>query len=316
MKTPILFAAAICGLLLNACSSERGAHDDDHATEHEHETAAPAKDDDHTMALTPAMREAADLRFATAGPAVLEQRLRLYGSIAPNAERTRSIAARYPGRVQSVSVSVGDTVRQGQALASIESDESLQVYSIVSPLNGVVTERLTNPGEQAESRALFTVTDLSSVWVELALYPRDLPTVTTGQAVTIQTVDGGAVGTGEIVFISPIGTATTQSLQARVLLDNRSGRWAPGLYVQGDVMTGRNEVDLAVPNVALQTLDDGPAVFVETADGIVPREVQIGRDDGQWTEILAGLQAGERIVTDGSFVLKAELSKGEAEHAH
>lgn len=267
------------------------------------------------LKLTPEAQKSAGLKLAPVGPANLAESIPLYGTVKPNAERMRSVAARFPGVVRGVSVKVGDSVRQGASLATVESNESLQVYNVPSPLGGVVTERLTNPGEQAEGQPLFTVADLSTVWVELSLFPRDRSRIRVGQRVQVK-AEGGLSGSGEIVFVSPLSTSATQSLAARVLLDNRDGLWTPGLYVQGEVAVAESSVPLAVPASALQELESGLSVFVQDADGFEPRAVKAGRNDGRNVEILEGLKAGESVVTDGSFVLKAEQGKGEAEHGH
>jgi cobalt-zinc-cadmium efflux system membrane fusion protein len=272
---------------------------------------------DETLKLTPEARKAAGLEIVTAGATTLVETVPLYGVVKPNAERVRSVTARFPGVVRAVSVKVGDSVRVGQSLASVESNESLQVYAVTSPLAGVVTERATNPGERAESAALFTVADLSTVWVELSLFPRDRSRVQLGQEVRVSVADGDISGDGKIVFISPLGTGATQTITARVLLDNAAGLWAPGLYVRADVAAARTEVALGVPASALQELEEtGQSVFVETADGFAPKSVKTGRNDGKVVEIVSGLEAGARVVAEGSFVLKAEQGKGAAEHGH
>jgi membrane fusion protein, heavy metal efflux system len=303
--------------------SEADPHDEKegHSEGDRHESGASKgghEEGGHAEALklTPEARKAAGLVIAAAGPATLVESLPLYGVVKPNAERVRSVTARFPGVVRSVAVKIGDGVRQGQALATVESNESLQVYSVSSPLAGVVTERFTNPGEQAESQPLFTVADLSTVWVELSLFPRDRSRVKTGQTVGVQTADGGPTGEGRIVFVSPLSSSATQSLSARVQLDNSDGRWSPGLYVQAQVAIGESTVALAVPAAALQELEGGTSVFVDDADGLEPRVVKTGRSDGRVVEIVEGLQAGDAVVGEGSFVLKAELGKGEAEHEH
>lgn len=293
------------------------------ADAHGHEEAEGQSEEGHgeeggggALKLTPAAREAAGLVIAPAGPATLVENLPLYGVIKPNAERVRSVTARFPGVVRSVAVKVGDTVRQGQALASVESNESLQVYTTASPLSGVITERFTNPGEQAESAPLFTVADLGTVWVELSLFPRDRARVQLGQDVRVSATEGALAADGKIVFVSPLGSGATQTVTARVLLDNSKGEWTPGLYVRADVAVGRSEAALSVPVAALQQLEEGTSVFVDGPAGLVPRVVKIGRDDGRRVEILAGLSAGENVVGEGSFVLKAERAKGEASHEH
>jgi membrane fusion protein, heavy metal efflux system len=299
--------------------SEAEPHDEKegHSEGDRHESGAHEEGGHgEALKLTPEAREAAGLVVAPAGPAMLVETLPLYGVVKPNAERVRSVTARFPGVVRSVSVKIGDSVKQGQSLATVESNESLQVYTVSSPQAGVITERFTNPGEQASGQALFTVADLSTVWVELALFPRDRSRVETGQSVRVQTADGGPVGEGRIVFVSALSSGATQSLSARVQLDNRDGRWSPGLYVQAQVAIGESKLALAVPAAALQELESGTSVFVDDADGLEPRVVKTGRSDGRVVEILEGLQAGDAVVGEGSFVLKAELGKGEAEHEH
>ena len=101
-----------------------------------------------------------------------------------------------------------------------------------------------------------------------------------------------------------------------MLLDNREGQWTPGLYVQGEVAVAQSNLPLAVPVAAIQELEGGTSVFVDDADGLEPRAVKTGRSDGRVIEILDGLKAGEAVVGEGSFVLKAEQGKGEAEHDH
>lgn len=241
-------------------------------------------DDDHadSLELSAEARAVAGLVVVPAGPAVLRERLTLYGLVRPDAERVRDVTARFPGVVRSVNVRIGDAVRQGATLATVESNESLQTYAVSSPLRGVVTERATNPGEQAQSLPLFTVVDLSAVWVELALYPRERSQVHPGQIVNVKTTDGGISGTGKIVFVSPLGAAQTQSLTVRVALDNADGRWSPGLYVAGEVIVGDQSLPLAVPEAALQDLDGRVSVFVETAHGFQARAVTVGRSDARW----------------------------------
>ena len=128
---------------------------------------------------------AAGLEVVEAGPAQIRETLPLYGTIAPNAERMREVAARFPGVIRSVAKRIGDSVRQGETLATVESNESLQTYAVTAPLTGVVTARNANPGEQTGDKPLFTVADLSTVWVELSLFPRDVARIRVGQQVRV-----------------------------------------------------------------------------------------------------------------------------------
>lgn len=260
--------------------------------------------------------EAAGIEIATAAPARIAELLPLYGTVQPNAERVRTVAARFPGVIQKVNATVGDRVMAGAVLASVESNESLQTYNVTAPLSGTITARNANPGESTGESALFTVADLSSVWVELSLFPRDLARVKTGQEVRVSSVDGGVQGAGKLIYIAPVTQSGQQTITARVLLDNQEGRWAPGLHIAGEVLVTEREVPVAVKSAALQRIADDTVVFVRTPHGFRLQPVTIGANDREWTEITEGLAVGEQYAANNSFVLKADLGAGEAEHDH
>jgi len=260
--------------------------------------------------------KAAGIGLAQAGPAKLRESLALYGVVAPNAERVREVAARFPGVIRTVEKRIGDPVKQGQVLATVESNESLQTYPVTAPQGGVVTMRNANPGEQTGDKTLFTIADLSTVWVELSLFPRDVVKVRVGQKVWVKSVDAGLSAEGRVVYVAPVGSSASQTLSARVLVDNADRRWAPGLYVNAEVTLSASEVPLAVRKDALQTLEEKTVVFVQGEHGFAPRPLLLGRSDSEFSEVLDGLVVGETYVTKNSFVLKSELGKGEAGHDH
>ncbi len=305
MKNAMWTIPALLTLALVACGSDEQPA----ATSHHEEEA------DHVK-LTPEQIGAADIAVATAGPANIRERLPLYGVIAPNAERVREVTARFPGVVRTVSKRVGDSVEQGEILASIESNESLKTYNVVAPLAGAIGARNANPGEQTGDKSLFTVVDLSTLWVELSLFPRDVAKVRVGQTVRVGSADANLTSEGKIVYVAPFGSSSNQTLTARVLLDNREQKWRPGLYVTAEVTLANEPVALAVSNQGLQTLEDRNVIFVRADEGFEPRSVRLGRSDGEWTEVLAGLEPGVIYATKNSFILKAELGKGETEHGH
>lgn len=279
--------------------------------DHEPEGAMPPR-----IALSPEQIRTAGIVIAQAGSAVIRQTLPVYGTIAPDAERVREVGARFPGIIRSVRSKVGDTVRAGETLATVESNESLQTYAVVAPIGGVVTVRQANPGEQTGDKALFTVADLSKVWAELALFPRDRAKVRVGQTVRVASTDAGLHAEGPVVYVAPFGSSSNQTLTARVRLENAERRWAPGLYVNAEVTLGEASVLLAVRNEALQSLEGRPVVFVQGDEGFEPRPVRIGRTDRQWSEVLEGLERGAHYASANSFILKAELGKGEAGRDH
>jgi len=264
------------------------------------------------IALSPEQIAAAAIELATAGPAKLREILPLYGAIAANAERMRDVAARYPGVIHSVSHKVGDAVRQGEPLATVESNESLQTYAVTAPLAGVITSRNANVGEQTGDKPLFVVADLSTVWVELSLFPRDAAKVRVGQTAKVKSPDVDYTADGKVTYVAPFGSSSNQTLTARVQLDNAQRRWAPGLYVTAELTLSEREVPLTVRKTAIQMLRDSPVVFVQGPSGFEARPVKLGRSDGEITEVLEGLKAGETYAAANSYVLKAEALKSEA----
>jgi cobalt-zinc-cadmium efflux system membrane fusion protein len=275
---------------------------------------SPSAEAPTEIALTAEQIAAAGIAVEQAAPTTIRETLPLYGSIAVNAERSRDVAARYPGTVRNVAVKIGDAVKEGATLATVESNESLQGYVVKAPIGGVVTARTANQGEQTGDKVLFTVADLSTVWVELALFPRDAAKVHIGQSVVVSSTQGEITGDGSISYLAPVGNGASQTRSARVLLDNRDGRWAPGLYVTAQVLVAAHPVPIAVSTKAVQNVDGKTTVFVRTLKGFVPRPLAMGRNDTARTEVLSGLNPGESYATDNSFVLKSALAAGEADH--
>ena len=260
--------------------------------------------------------KASGIRVAIAGPATLRERLSLYGTIEANTERVRQVSARYPGVVRSVKHQIGDRVPAGAVLATVESNESLQTYSVTAPIAGVVTQRMANVGESTGDAPLFVVTDLSTVWAELSVFPRDRNLLAAGQEVQVVATDGGQSAPGRIAWISPVGGAG-QPLAARLVLDNRAGKWTPGMFVNGEVTVGKKPVSLAVPLTAVQSLRDWKVVFANVGDVYEARPLVLGRDDGEWVEVTGGhLAVGDQYVSEHSFLVKADIEKSGASHDH
>lgn len=319
MKQMAPFLLTLMMITLSACGSEPAVGPGSAPTEaHVDERHAEGEDQGNAdrVGLTPEQIANARIGLASAGPASVRERQPLYGVIAPNAERVRDVTARFPGVIRNITKRVGDAVRQGETLATVESNESLQTYAVTAPLSGVITARNANPGENTGDKALFTVADLSTVWVELSLFPRDIAKVRVGQAVRVKGADSAQNAEGTVVYVASFGSSASQTLNARVLLENSDRRWPPGLYVTAELTLATTAVPLAVRSEALQSIEDRTVVFVRNADGFEARTVQVGRSDGEIAEVLSGIGPGESYAATNSFILKAELGKGAAEHGH
>jgi cobalt-zinc-cadmium efflux system membrane fusion protein len=264
--------------------------------------------------------EAAGIVTEVAAGATIVDSLALTGRLVPNAERTRAVSARFPGVIREVSRSVGDRVREGDRLATVESDESLQTYVVRAPISGVIMDRHANPGEKTGESPMFVVVDHGSLWAELTLFPRDLSRVRPGQKVLLRAADADLSGEGEIVRVAPAEETQHGGVAGlyvvRVALDNRAGLWNPGLFVEGRVRIGAAAVDLAVKRSGLQSFRDFTVVFEQIGDTYEVRMLELGREDETWVEVLGGLKPGARYVTGNSFLIKADIEKSGASHDH
>src|SRR5262245_39076689 len=252
---------------------------------------------------------------ATADAGSISDELVLYGAIGPDTTRIREVHARFPGLIRSVARNVGDAVRSGEALATIESNESLQTYTVTAPIAGTITQRHAAPGEQTDEESLFEIADFSSVWAELDVFSRDRPRLREGLPVAI-TTDNGLMASGTISYLAPVGNRASQSLTARVVLDNADGRWTPGQFVEGRVTIATTPVAIAVPLSALQRFREFEVVFAQVGDTYEVRMLTLGRRDGNYVEVLEGLAPGTTYVTENSYLLKAAIEKSGASHDH
>lgn len=259
--------------------------------------------------------EAFGLETSQAGAATIHEIIPVYGRVVPNTEKVSFISARFDGVVESVDVSIGDAVGRGQKLATVESNESLKPYTISAPIAGIVTERNANPGEQTAARQLFKIMDTSTVWAELSVFPSDRPRVSPGTPVTINTADGALERSGVISQLNPVAEAN-QSVLARVVLDNSEGTLVPGMYLTGEIQVAEHPVPLAVKRTGLQAFRDFTVVYAQIGDEYEVRMLDLGRQDGEWIEVLGGLEPGTRYVTTNSYLIKADIEKSGASHDH
>jgi cobalt-zinc-cadmium efflux system membrane fusion protein len=259
--------------------------------------------------------QTAGIRTEIAGSATLVSKRTLYGRITADPSRQREVAARYPGVIQKVQKILGETVRSGETLAVIESNESLRAYNVTAPIDGVITARNANPGEQSGDRALFTIVDPTSVVAELSLFPADRAHVRVGAPVLVKAAQGEQTATGKIHRIE-LQAAANQSVVARVSLDNPSGQFLPGTFVTADVQVATREVPLAVKTIGLQPFRDFTVVFEQVGNTYEVRMLELGDTQGEWAEVLGGIEPGARYVTENSYLLKADVEKSGASHDH
>lgn len=263
--------------------------------------------------LTPEKRKAAALELAEAAPATIKNLLPLYGKITTNEEAMAHVMARFPGIVKQVRKRLGEPVKKDEVLAVVESNESLRTYELTAAVAGTIITKDATPGEFVkDDMTLFTIADLSSVWVDLSVFRQDFKLLKVGKAVTLHVGDDAEPIQTKIDYISPFGTEGTQTMLARCIVPNTNGDLRPGLFVTAEVATGEVEAPVAVKIGAIQTLHEKTVVFVEDGDAFEAREVDLGVKDNEHVEILSGLLPGDKYVAVNSFILKAEIGKSEA----
>lgn len=367
---------------IDAHADEASEHAD-----HAEEGAAAEHAEEGHIELSAEQITAAGIQLAEAKAHSISRGLPFPGEVRFDEDRTAHVVPRVPGVVESVTVNLGQTVKKGQLLAVIASQQisdqrseqaaaqrrlalarttyerekklwqdkisaeqdflqarqALQEaeiavsnarqkisvlsgsvvatggnrYELRAPFDGVVVEKHLTPGEVVdETTAAFTLSDLSRVWVTFGVSPKDLNKVQVGKAVTVSAPELNAEVVGSVAYVGSLLGEQTRTATVRVTLENPQGSWRPGLFVTALVATDSREAKVAVPETAIQTVEDKPTVFVRTDDGFEARAVELGSRAAGHVEITQGLEPGAQVASAGSFVLKSELGKASAEHSH
>lgn len=259
----------------------------------------------------------AGIVVARAQARAIPEVLPLYGQIVVNPEAVRSVGARFPGLIKQVSRSVGDSVKAGDVLARVESNDSLQIYSVTAPIDGTVTERRADPGEPAGEQTLFEISDLSQLWARFEVFPRDFARARIGQQVLVTGLDGQGTVEAKVVRLAPATvSASSRALSAWAALESGQADWAPGQYVTGELLVAREEVPVAVRKSALQMFRDFNVVFARIGQTYEVRMLELGRSDGEYVEVLSGLKPNTEYVVENSYLIKADIEKSGASHDH
>jgi cobalt-zinc-cadmium efflux system membrane fusion protein len=276
-----------------------------------HQWTYPSYEGRITMAAE--IAQASGLATVVAGEGVLQERIKLYGTIVADPLRVSHVQARYPGLIRSVKPTIGTRVKAGDAIAVVEYNESLRDYLLFAPIDGVVVERHANPGEFTADRVLFTILDERVLELHLQVFPTDASKIKTGQAITINS--NGQQAQTRTEYITP-RHGETPTLEVHAPIDNSAGNWVPNQAVEGWVSIAQTPVALLIDNRALQGFRDWQVVFIKIDNTYEIRPLELGRTDGQFTEVLSGLNSGETYVVENSYLLKSDLEKSGATHDH
>jgi len=313
-------------------------------------------------------------------------------TVEANRERIAHVLPRIPGRITGVSVKLGDAVKQGQVMATLESIEAGEAYSayrqalaeanvaktaferaerlhaeqiiagkeyqrargeyektqasvqaaegklkmlgisasdaakgatlssfsVTAPLSGTVIERKAVLGELAKpDEALFTVADLSTVWVEADVPEAQLAKVRIGSPAKARVAAyPDQVFQGKVNHLGAVLNKETRTIKAIIQVDNAKGMLRPQMFASVAIETGSARRVLAVPESAVTLVQGLPTVFVEESAGFEARPVELGDRFNGRVVVTSGLKADELVVHEGVYALKARLLKGQLGDGH
>ncbi|MGY8525351.1 efflux RND transporter periplasmic adaptor subunit [Paracidovorax citrulli] len=219
--------------------------------------------------------------------------------------------------LEEARIAVGNARQKLAAIGAGPATGGLNRFELRAPFDGVIVAKHLTLGEAVkEDAVVFTVSDLSTVWADFVVAASDLPLVRVGEKVVIRSTSFEGQAEGKVSYVGALLGEQTRTATARVTLANPGMAWRPGLFVTVTVLGAATEVAVSVAAGAVHEIDGRPSVFVAIPGGFAARPVKVGRSDGQRTEIVQGLSAGEPVAAANSFVLKAELGKASAEHSH
>jgi cobalt-zinc-cadmium efflux system membrane fusion protein len=303
-----VIALAASALLESGGDSEKHSAEETVHTEENNEGEERTEEEIVTLSDSEIMELGIELD--TVGSKKLQMHTDLTGEIVPDPDKLAHIVPRFAGIVKIVYKKIGDKVKKDEVIAVIESNESLVTYEVKSSIDGVVLDLHMTPGELiGDENHIVTVADLSSVWVELTVYQKDLNNIKVGQNAQIYFDKIENAVKRKIFYLSPTVDEQTRTATARVRLINSSGYWKPGMFITGKVLTDFVEVDHAVTLNAIQNFEGQKVIFVKDGEGFRSQPVTIGKLNTIYAEVLSGLHEGQTYIAEGAFVIKSELMK-------
>lgn len=204
-------------------------------------------------------------------------------------------------------------VSETQINEVLRTGRPIRTVTLFAPVSGVVIEKKVLQGQAIQAGdELYTIADLSDVWVEAELREGDAGRVAPGTTAAVElTSFPGRPITGRISYVYPTLTSQTRTVKARIVVPNPGGRVKPGMYATVVLATGTQSA-LSVPRTAVVQTGERALVFVDMGGGqLMPHTVVIGRTGSEYVEILSGATRGQRVVTSAQFLIDSESNLGE-----
>ena len=278
------------------------------------EQVSSEKHEEGIVTLTKENLHHVDIKVEPVTLGSLEKTLKAAGRVTENQNKTAKISSTLEGRLIKVNVDLNDPVKAGEVLALVQTPELLgKPLEIKAPIDGIIVDRKTTPGELvSKDKEIYTISDPTDLWVIAEIKERDIGSVKVGQDATFTVLAfPGKTFHGKVVRMGNQVEPESRTLEVRIAVNNADGRLKPGMFADVEITTTVLQ-DIIIPDTALQTDEEKQIVFV-ALDGnkFQKRVVKIGLEPRGRAQVVEGLKAGEKIVTDGSFILKSEMLKGE-----
>lgn len=316
-------AVALLALLWTVGCGERGGREerekearDAHEEQRDHsEPGAERGGQIQEVQLSPEALRNAHIEVGIARPATIDVTTDAPGEVRLNGEHVLEVRPRFGGVVRELRKHIGDRVSRGEVVAVVQSNESLTDYEVASSLAGTVLARDVVVGQAIDMQSvLYTIADLSTVWVDFTIYPQFAGLIRPGTSVRVVAQNRpDLAATGAVHYVGPVLDQDTRVSSARVVLTNPSGVWQPGMFISVRATLERKRVAVAVPDDAIVRMGERAAVFRAHGPRFVLETVVLGSSDGRTTEVTHGLAAGDSVVVKNAFILKSELGKGAVE---
>jgi len=245
----------------------------------------------------------------------LEMTFKAAGTVTENLNKTAKITPTLEGRITSLHFDINDPVKEGDVLALLQTPELLgKPLELKAPIAGMVTERQATVGELAgKETQIYTISDPADLWVVAEVKERDIAAVHLGEKAAFSVLAyPGETFRGTVARIGNRVESASRTLDVRIAVRNEDGRLKPGMFADVEIATTAVKDALIIPDKALQSDEEGWMVFVAlNSTQFEKRPVKTGLEQHGRVQVFEGLKEGEKVVTDGSFILKSEMLKGE-----
>jgi len=267
------------------------------------------------VTLTKENLEHIDLKTEAAELGNLSMTLKAAGRVSLDLNKTAKVTSTLEGRLVSLGFDLNDRVHVGDVLAKVQSPELLgKQLELRSPIEGVVVDRQGSPGEVVDrAKEIYTISNSENLWVIAEIKERDIGAIKLNQEGKFTVLSYPEKQfSGRIVRIGNQVEPGSRTLEVRIAVNNAEHLLKPGMFADVEIATTVMNNVLIIPDAALQTEEEDQIAFVALDEmRFEKRVLRLGLEEQGRVQVLEGLKPGEKVVTEGSFILKSEMLKGE-----